>query len=114
MIGGLVLTHGDDHGLVCPPRLAPVQVAIVPIWKSDDERAQVAAVAGQVKAELDRAGVRGALDLRDTLKPGAKYFGWGAKGVPLRPGIGPRGAAPRPPVSPPPPPGQPPPRPVPP
>jgi prolyl-tRNA synthetase len=90
MIGGLVLTHSDDHGLVCPPRLAPVQVAIVPIWKSDDERAQVAAVAGQVKAELDRAGVRVALDLRDNLKPGAKYYEWEAKGVPLRLEIGPR------------------------
>jgi prolyl-tRNA synthetase len=93
MIGGLVLTHSDDHGLVCPPRLAPVQVAIVPIWKSDDERAQVAAVAVQVKAELDRAGVRVALDLRDNLKPGAKYFEWEAKGVPLRLEIGPRDVA---------------------
>src|SRR5205807_1663692 len=52
MIGGLVMTHSDDNGLVCPPKLAPVQVAIVPIWKSDEERSQVLAVGDKVKAEL--------------------------------------------------------------
>jgi prolyl-tRNA synthetase len=92
MIGGLVMSHGDDNGLVCPPKLAPVQVAIVPIWKSDDERAQVSGVGAQVKAELGKAGVRVELDLRD-MKPGAKYFEWEAKGVPLRLEIGPRDVA---------------------
>jgi len=93
MIGGLVMTHSDDNGLVCPPRLAPVQVVIVPIWKSDEERGQVLGVGAQVKDELASAGVRVELDARDSLKPGAKYFEWEAKGVPLRLEIGPRDVA---------------------
>jgi len=93
MIGGLIMSHGDDNGLICPPKLAPVQVAIVPIWKTDEERAQVAAVSHQLKADLDKAGFRVELDLRDTMKPGAKYFEWEAKGVPLRLEIGPRDVA---------------------
>src|SRR5205809_6349753 len=93
MIGGLVMTHSDDNGLVCPPKLAPVQVAIVPIWESDEERAQGSGVGGQAKAELEKAGVRVELDLRDSMKPGAKYFEWEAKGVPLRLEIGPRDVA---------------------
>ena len=93
MIGGLVMTHSDDNGLVCPPKLAPVQVVIVPIWKSDEERGQVSGVGGQVKDELARAGIRAELDARDSLKPGAKYFEWEAKGVPLRLEIGPRDVA---------------------
>src|SRR6266436_5509996 len=90
MIGWLVMTHSDDNGLVCPPKLAPVQVVIVPIWKSEEERSQVLGVGGKVKEELARAGVRVELDARDSLKPGAKYFEWEAKGVPLRLEIGPR------------------------
>jgi len=93
MIGGLVMTHSDDNGLVCPPRLAPVQVAIVPIWKSEEEKTQVSGVGGQVKAELEKVGIRVDLDLRDNMKPGAKYFEWEAKGVPLRLEIGPRDVA---------------------
>jgi len=93
MIGGMVMSHGDDNGLVCPPKLAPVQVVIVPIWKSDDERSQVSGVGSQVKTDLQKAGVRVELDLRDSMKPGAKYFEWEAKGVPLRLEIGPRDIA---------------------
>lgn len=92
MIGGLIMSHGDDNGLVCPPKLAPVQVVIVPIWRSDEERGQVSGVGGQVKADLEKAGLRVELDLRD-MKPGAKYFEWEAKGVPLRLEIGPRDVA---------------------
>src|SRR5437660_467333 len=92
-IGGLVMTDADDNGLVCPPKLAPVQVVIVPIWKSEEEKSQVLAVGGKVKEELARAGVRVELDSRDSLKPGAKYFEWEAKGVPLRLEIGPRDVA---------------------
>src|SRR2546429_2274385 len=93
MIGGLLMTNPDEDRLVCPPKLAPVQVAIVPIWKSDEERGQVLGVGGQVKDELASAGVRVELDARDSLKPGAKYFEWEAKGVPLRLEIGPRDVA---------------------
>jgi prolyl-tRNA synthetase len=93
LIGGLIMTHSDDNGLVAPPKLAPVQVAIVPIWKSDDERGQVSGVGSQVKADLEKAGIRVELDLRDTMKPGAKYFEWEALGVPVRLEIGPRDVA---------------------
>src|SRR5437016_8803647 len=93
MIGGLVMTHSDDNGLVCPPKLAPVQVVIVPIWKSEEEKSQVLGVGGKVKDELAKVGIRVELDARDSLKPGAKYFEWEAKGVPLRLEIGPRDVA---------------------
>jgi prolyl-tRNA synthetase len=93
LIGGLIMTHADDNGLIAPPKVAPVQVAIVPIWKSDEEKAQVSAVSHQLKADLDKAGLRVELDLRDNVKPGAKYFDWEAKGVPLRLEIGPRDVA---------------------
>src|SRR5207249_9311438 len=69
------------------------QVAIVPIWKSEEERGRVSGVGGQVKAELAQAGIRVELDLRENMKPGAKYFEWEAKGVPLRLEIGPRDVA---------------------
>ena len=93
LIGGLIMTHSDDNGLVAPPKLAPVQVAIVPIWKSDDERRQVSGVGDQVKTDLEKTGLRVELDVRDSLKPGAKYFEWEALGVPVRLEIGPRDLA---------------------
>src|SRR5258707_8502452 len=93
LIGALIMTHSDDNGLICPPRLAPLQVVIVPIWKSEEERGQGLGVGDKVKAELVKAGIRVELDARDSLKPGAKYFEWEAKGVPLRLGIGPRDVA---------------------
>src|SRR5213083_1918577 len=93
MIGGLVMTHSDDNGLVCPPRLAPVQVAIVPIWKSEEERSQVLGVGEKIRVELAQAGLRVVLDGRLDVKPGAKYFEWEAKGVPLRLEVGPRDVA---------------------
>jgi prolyl-tRNA synthetase len=93
LIGGLIMTHSDDNGLIAPPKLAPVQVAIVPIWKSDDERGQVSGVGSQVKADLEKAGIRVELDLRDNVKPGAKYFEWEALGVPVRLEVGPRDIA---------------------
>jgi len=93
LIGGVVMTHGDDRGFVTPPKVAATQVVIVPIWKSDQDRAQVTGVATQVKADLERSGVRVELDVRDGLTPGAKYFQWEARGVPLRLEIGPRDIA---------------------
>src|SRR5713101_6443217 len=93
LIGGIILTHSDDNGLVAPPKLAPVQVAIVPIWKTDQERSQASGVGDQVKGALGKAGIRVELDLRDNVKPGAKYFEWEALGVPVRLEIGPRDLA---------------------
>ncbi|MGB0542584.1 MAG: proline--tRNA ligase [Longimicrobiales bacterium] len=89
LIGGLVMTHGDDSGLIVPPRLAPIQVVIVPILKGDDPSAvleKVDEVAGRLKA----ASVRVKIDARDNLSPGAKYYEWERKGVPFRLEIGPK------------------------
>jgi prolyl-tRNA synthetase len=90
MVGAVIMTHSDDTGLVLPPRLAPTQVVVIPIWKGEDEKARLLAAAGALVADLKRAGVRVHLDDRDTLKPGAKYYEWERKGVPLRMEIGPR------------------------
>ena len=93
LVGGLIMTHGDDKGLVCPPRLAQWQVVIVPIWKSEAERGQVVEAADRIAKELRAAEIRVHLDLRDGLKPGAKYYEWETRGVPLRLELGPRDLA---------------------
>src|SRR2546422_3690190 len=93
LIGGLIMTHSDDNGLVAPPKLAPVQVVIVPISNSDDEQRAVLQAAENVRGDPEKAGVRGKLDGRADVKPGAKYFEWEAKGVPLRLEVGPRDVA---------------------
>ena len=90
LVGALIMTHGDDRGLVCPPRLAQWQVVIVPIWKSDSERSQVVEAAERIGAELRQGGLRVHLDLRDGMKPGAKYYEWEGRGVPFRLELGPR------------------------
>ena len=97
MVGGLVMTHGDDNGLCTPPRLAPVEVVIVPIWKSDEERGRVLQAAHTLRDQLvawtgreaaDRLRVH--VDTRDGMKPGAKYYEWELKGIPLRLDLGPK------------------------
>ncbi len=99
MIGGLVMTHGDDNGLQIPPRLAPTEVVIVPIWKTDEERATVFELAHKVKAEISgrERGIAGRVtahvDDRIGIKPGAKYFHWELRGIPIRMEIGPRDVA---------------------
>jgi prolyl-tRNA synthetase len=93
LVGALIMAHGDDAGLVCPPRLAQYQVVIVPIYKSDEERATVLETAERVRKELGAAGIRVHLDARDGMKPGAKYYEWEGRGVPLRLEIGPRDVA---------------------
>ena len=93
LVGGLVMTHGDDNGLIVPPRLAPVQVVIVPIYRSDDERTLVLEKAERTANILREQHVRVHIDARDTIKPGAKYFEWERKGVPLRIEIGPKDVA---------------------
>ncbi|HEU5210223.1 MAG TPA: proline--tRNA ligase [Longimicrobiales bacterium] len=90
LIGGLVMTHGDDNGMVMPPKLAPIQVVIVPIYRKDEERERVLAKADEISGTLRAAGVRTHVDARDTLKPGPKFYEWERKGVPLRVEIGPR------------------------
>ncbi len=89
LIGGLVMAHSDDSGLVLPPRLAPIEAVIVPIWKSDEQKSQVLEASRRVKEQLDGVA-RVRLDDRETLNPGAKYYEWEAKGVPVRLEIGPK------------------------
>ena len=93
LVGALIMTHGDDRGLVCPPRLAQYQVVIVPIYRSDAERETVMAASSRLRQELGRAGIRVHLDARDGMKPGAKYYEWEGRGVPLRLEVGPRDVA---------------------
>jgi len=93
LVGGLIMAHGDDVGLVCPPRLAPQQVIVVPIWRSEEERGSTREVAERLKRDLTARGVRVDVDAREGMKPGAKYYEWEGRGVPLRLEIGPRDVA---------------------
>jgi len=90
LIGALIMTHSDDTGLVLPPKLASIHVVIVPIFKTDDEKARTLAEADKVHAELKAQGLGLHIDKREGLAPGAKYYEWEAKGVPLRIEIGPK------------------------
>jgi prolyl-tRNA synthetase len=87
-IGAIVMVHGDDSGLKMPPRVAPIQAVIVPIWRKDAEREVVEQFVEQVTAEL--AGVRTFVDRRDDKSPGWKFNEWELRGVPLRIEVGPR------------------------
>ncbi len=89
-IGAIIMVHGDDQGLILPPRLAPYQVVIVPIYKSDEERAQVLQAAAKIKAELAGSNIRVILDEREGTSPGFKFNDWEMRGVPLRMEIGPK------------------------
>jgi len=89
LIGALVLAHGDDKGLVLPPRIAPVQVVIVPIWKSNSEKKNTLALSEHIARALTKKNVRVELDARDGYSPGWKFNEWEVKGVPLRLEIGP-------------------------
>src|SRR5687767_3766847 len=84
LIGALIMCHSDDTGLVLPPKLASTHVVIVPIYKTDDEKAKVLAEADRVHAELKAQGLGVRVDRREGLAPGAKYYEWELKGVPLR------------------------------
>jgi len=89
-IGALIMVHSDDNGLVLPPKVAPIHVALVPIWKSEAEKSRLVEVAQRAAEELRDDGLTVKVDDRDGLKPGAKYYEWERKGVPLRLELGPR------------------------
>jgi prolyl-tRNA synthetase len=89
LVGGLIMTHGDDQGLVLPPALAPHQVVVVPIWKNEEQKSLVLQVAWRVQSVLS-SDLRVHLDDRENMSPGAKFYEWERKGVPLRVEIGPR------------------------
>jgi prolyl-tRNA synthetase len=92
MVGAIVMVHGDDQGLILPPRLAPIQVVAVPIWKSDEEKNTVLGAVEKVKAALGES-VRLKVDDRDEYSPGWKFNEWELRGVPLRIEIGPKDVA---------------------
>jgi prolyl-tRNA synthetase len=88
LMGALIMTHSDDNGLVLPPKLAPYQVVIVPIYKGDEQLEAVSEIALKVKKELEELGVSVKFDNRDTYKPGWKFAEYELKGVPLRLALG--------------------------
>ena len=90
MIGALIMVHGDDQGLIIPPKIAPFQVVIVPIFRKDEEREKVMPIVDKVFAELKEAGIRVKVDDRDQVSPGFKFNDWEMRGVPLRLDIGPK------------------------
>jgi prolyl-tRNA synthetase len=90
LVGGLIMAHSDDNGLVLPPKLAPIQVVIVPIYKQPEQLSMISEKANQIKSALEAKGVSVKYDDRDTFKPGWKFNEYEFKGVPVRLAIGPR------------------------
>ena len=90
LMGALIMTHGDDNGLVLPPNLAPIQVVIIPIYKGDKELKTISKVAHKIYSQLIAAGISVKYDDRDNFKPGFKFNDYELKGVPIRIAIGPR------------------------
>ncbi len=93
MVGGIIMTHGDDQGLILPPRLAPIQVIIVPIWNKEEDQPGVLAKVAEVEAALKGAGIRVRSDTSEQNTAGWKFNEWEMKGVPLRVEIGPKDVA---------------------
>jgi prolyl-tRNA synthetase len=90
LMGALIMAHSDDNGLVLPPKLAPLQVVIVPIYKNQEEFTRISNAATRIKSDLELAGISVKYDDRDTHKPGWKFSEYELKGVPVRIAIGPR------------------------
>jgi prolyl-tRNA synthetase len=92
-VGAIIMVHGDDQGLILPPRLAPFQLVIVPIFKTDEEKASVLENAQKMRQELLGSGIRVKMDEREGLSPGFKFNDWEMRGVPLRLELGPKDVA---------------------
>ncbi len=90
LMGALVMAHGDDNGLVLPPALAPIQVVMVPIYKTEEDHTKILGKMAQLKKALEDEGHTVKIDDRDTLRPGFKFAEWELKGVPVRLAMGPR------------------------
>ncbi len=90
LMGALIMAHSDDNGLVLPPKLAPIQVVIVPIYKGQDQLDRINEKANQIKSNLEAKGISVKYDNRDTYKPGWKFAEYELKGVPVRIAMGPR------------------------
>lgn len=93
LVGGLIMTHSDDTGLILPPKLAPIQTVIVPIARKAKEKEQVMPVVDKLAADLKKNGVDVKVDDREGKRPGEKYYEWERKGVPIRIEVGPRDVA---------------------
>ncbi len=92
-LGAIIMVHGDDQGLVLPPRMAPIQTVIIPIFRKETDKTAVLEAANKIGNELTGAGVRVKIDDRENLSPGFKYNDWELRGVPIRIEIGPRDLA---------------------
>ncbi len=90
LIGAMIMTHGDDIGLVLPPKVAPVQVVIIPIYYSDEEKQKVLKKANEIQNIFVKKNIRGHVDDREELTPGYKFHDWELRGIPLRIEIGPK------------------------
>jgi len=90
MIGAIIMVHGDDQGLILPPRVAPTQVVLIPIYKNDSEKSRVMEAANRVFGEFKAARIRAKMDDREEVTPGFKFNDWEMRGVPLRVEIGPK------------------------
>lgn len=90
LMGALIMAHSDDDGLVLPPKLAPIHVVIVPIFKTGEEQQRISAKADEIASALRKKGLSVKFDARDTHKPGFKFAEWELKGVPVRIAMGPR------------------------
>ncbi|WP_286965005.1 proline--tRNA ligase [Flavobacterium sp. UBA4854] len=90
LMGALIMTHSDDQGLVLPPNLAPIQVVIVPIYKTDEQLAQITEAVKDLTAKLRKLKITVKFDDRTTQKPGFKFAEWELKGVPVRIAVGPK------------------------
>ena len=90
LIGGMIMTHSDDKGLVLPPKVSPIQVVIIPIYYSKEDREKMILEANKIKDSLSNNNVRVELDDRDNLTPGFKFNDWELKGIPIRIEIGPK------------------------
>lgn len=90
MIGAIIMVHGDDQGLILPPRIAPTQTVLIPIYKTDAEKSTVMEAADRVSRELKAEGIRLKVDAREEVTPGFKFNDWELRGVPLRIEVGPR------------------------
>ena len=93
LIGGMIMTHSDDKGLVLPPKIAPVQVVIIPIYYSKEDREKIVHEAKKIQDILTDAEIRTQLDDRDRVTPGFKFHDWELKGIPIRIEIGPKDVA---------------------
>ena len=90
LIGGMIMVHGDDKGLVLPPRVAPIQVIIIPIYYSDEDKEKIQKISQEIEEKLKESKIRVQVDNREQLTPGFKFNDWEMKGIPLRIEIGPK------------------------